>query len=177
MLAAAQRVNIDTGLVQITPPTAPDQAWKVQEIDRGSPGHLDAVAIDGATLQPVDGVDFADFSLPAKLASWGVSIHMGTMFGLANQVVMLLLAVGIAGMVVLGYVMIGKNGRWTSVFLLFLFSLAVIFVIDIDRPVSGIVRESQEPMLLLQESLHASPPAIYDRMKAVMPAGPPPRGN
>ncbi|OAH51921.1 peptidase [Microbacterium oleivorans] len=105
VLAAAQRVNIDTGLVQITPPPAPDQAWKVQEIDRGFPGHLDAVAIDGATLQPVDRVDFADFSLPAKLASWGVSIHMGTMFGLANQIVMLLLAVGIAGMVVLGYVM------------------------------------------------------------------------
>ena len=31
--------------------------------------------------------------------------HMGTIFGLANQIVMLLLAVGIAGMVVLGYVM------------------------------------------------------------------------
>lgn len=105
VLAAAQRVNIDTGLVQITPPAAADQAWKVQEIDRGFPGHLDAVAIDGATLQPVDRVDFADFSLPAKLASWGVSIHMGTMFGLANQIVMLLLAVGIAGMVVLGYAM------------------------------------------------------------------------
>lgn len=105
VLAAAQGVNIDTGLVQITPPAAADQAWKVQEIDRGFPGHLDAVAIDGATLQPVDRVDFADFSLPAKLASWGVSIHMGTMFGLANQIVMLLLAVGIAGMVVLGYAM------------------------------------------------------------------------
>ncbi|MCM3695913.1 PepSY-associated TM helix domain-containing protein [Microbacterium oleivorans] len=105
VLAAAQQVNIDTGLVQITPPAAADQAWKVQEIDRGFPGHLDAVAIDGATLQPVDRVDFADFSLPAKLASWGVSIHMGTMFGLANQIVMLLLAVGIAGMVVLGYAM------------------------------------------------------------------------
>lgn len=105
VLAAAQGVNIDTGLVQITPPAAADQAWKVQEIDRGFPGHLDAVAINGATLQPVDRVDFADFSLPAKLASWGVSIHMGTMFGLANQIVMLLLAVGIAGMVVLGYAM------------------------------------------------------------------------
>lgn len=105
VLAAARGVNIDTGLVQITPPAAADQAWKVQEIDRGFPGHLDAVAIDGATLQPVDRVDFADFSLPAKLASWGVSIHMGTMFGLANQIVMLLLAVGIAGMVVLGYAM------------------------------------------------------------------------
>ncbi|CAL4860356.1 PepSY-associated TM helix domain-containing protein [Microbacterium sp. MM2322] len=105
VLAEARRVNIDTGLVQITPPAAADQAWKVQEIDRGFPGHLDAVSIDGTTLKPVDRVDFENFSLPAKLASWGVSIHMGTMFGLANQIVMFLLAMSIAGMVVLGYVM------------------------------------------------------------------------
>ena len=105
VLAAARKVNIDTGMVQITPPAAADQAWKVQEIDRGFPGHLDAVAIDGTTLQTVDRVDFADFSLPAKLASWGVAIHMGVMFGLANQIVMFLLALSNAGMVGLGHVM------------------------------------------------------------------------
>ncbi|WP_248172318.1 MULTISPECIES: PepSY domain-containing protein [unclassified Microbacterium] len=105
VLAVAQSVNIDTGLIQITPPSEPGVAWVVQEIDRGSPTHADAVAADGDSLEPVDRVDFADFSLPAKLATWGVSIHMGTMFGLANQVVMFLLAVGIAGMVVLGYAM------------------------------------------------------------------------
>jgi hypothetical protein len=71
---------------------------------------------------------------------------------------------------VLGYVMVGKNGRWGAVFLLFLFALAVIFVIDIDRPVGGAIQESQEPMLWLQASLHANPPEVYDRLNEPLPA-------
>jgi hypothetical protein len=51
---------------------------------------------------------------------------------------------------VLGYVMVGRSGRWVTAFLLFLFALAVVFVIDIDRPVGGAFKESQEPMLWLQ---------------------------
>lgn len=105
VLAVAQGVNVNTGLIQITPPSEPGVAWVVQEIQRGYPTEADAVAVDGATLAVVDRVDFAEFSLPAKLATWGVAIHMGTMFGLANQIVMFLLALGIATMVVLGYAM------------------------------------------------------------------------
>ena len=62
---------------------------------------------------------------------------------------------------VLGYVMAGRNGRWISAFLLFLFALAVVFVIDIDRPTGGLIQESQEPMLWLQASLHSHPPEAY----------------
>lgn len=71
---------------------------------------------------------------------------------------------------VFGYIMIGKHGRWVSGFLLFLFALSVIFVIDIDRPVGGIIEESQEPMLWQQASMHANPPEVYDRFDAVIPA-------
>jgi uncharacterized iron-regulated membrane protein len=105
VLAVAQGVNVNTGLVQIVPPTGPDTAWVVQELQRGYPTEADAVAIDGATLQVVDRVDFAEFSLPAKLATWGTAIHMGTMFGLVNQIVMFVVALGISAMVVLGYLM------------------------------------------------------------------------
>jgi len=70
---------------------------------------------------------------------------------------------------VFGYMMAGKNGRWVSGFLLFLFALSVIFTIDIDRPTGGIIQESQEPMLWLQKSLHDNPSAIYDRFKTVAP--------
>jgi hypothetical protein len=62
---------------------------------------------------------------------------------------------------VYGYVMVGKVGRFMAAFVMFLFALSVIFVIDIDRPVSGIVRESQEPMLWLQASMQANPPQAY----------------
>ena len=41
----------------------------------------------------------------AKAAKLGVNTHMGVLFGLANQVVLVLAALGIAAMVVFGYVM------------------------------------------------------------------------
>lgn len=109
VLAIAQRTNVNTGLVEITPPAAPGSAWVVRGIKTSYPTEVDSVAIDGTTMQVVDRVDFAEFSLPAKLARWGVDLHMGVMFGLANQIVLFVIAVAIAGMVVLGYVMWGKR--------------------------------------------------------------------
>ena len=49
----------------------------VNEIDRRWPTQVDAVAIDGATMQVVDRTRFADFPLMAKLTRWGVDFHMG----------------------------------------------------------------------------------------------------
>lgn len=109
VLAIAQRTNVDTGLVEITPPAAPGSAWVVRGIKTSYPTEVDSVAIDGTTMQVVDRVDFAEFSLPAKLARWGIDLHMGVMFGLANQIVLFVIALAIAGMVVLGYVMWWKR--------------------------------------------------------------------
>lgn len=105
VLTVAQRENINTGLVEITPPAEPGTAWVVQEIQRSYPTEVDSVAIDGTTLETVDRVDFADFSIPAKLSRWGIDLHMGSMFGLPNQIALVLLAAGIASLTVLGYVM------------------------------------------------------------------------
>ena len=103
VLAIGQDVNINTGLVEIRPPSEPGTAWVVQEIHRSYPTEVDAVAIDGQTMQVVDRVDFADFNLVAKLSRWGIDIHMGSMFGLANQLVLFVAALAIASMVVWGY--------------------------------------------------------------------------
>lgn len=105
VLTVAQRENINTGLVEIRPPAEPGTAWVVQEIQRSYPTEVDSVAVDGTTLETVDRVDFADFSLPAKLSRWGIDLHMGSMFGLPNQIALVLLAAGIASLTVLGYVM------------------------------------------------------------------------
>ncbi|MFD2024567.1 PepSY-associated TM helix domain-containing protein [Promicromonospora aerolata] len=109
VLATAQAVNINTGLVEITPPTEPGTAWVVQEIQRSYPTEVDAVAVDPDTMQVVHRVDFAEFPLAAKLARWGIDAHMGSLFGLPNQLVLFLLASGIASMVVLGYLMWWKR--------------------------------------------------------------------
>ncbi|MEU8662082.1 PepSY domain-containing protein [Actinoplanes philippinensis] len=71
-----------------------------------SAGHDEgAVRIDSvpAGLRVTDVVRFADHPFMAKLARWGVDIHMDTLFGLVNQIVLAVLAVGPALMVVLGY--------------------------------------------------------------------------
>lgn len=105
VLAIAQRINVNTGQVEIKPPSAAGKAWVVQEIQRSFPTEVDAVAIDGSTMRVTDRIDFADFPLLAKLSRWGIDTHMGSMFGLANQLVLLALALGIATLVVLGYAM------------------------------------------------------------------------
>lgn len=105
MLAMARGVNVNTGLVEILPPADEDSAWVVQEIQRSFPTEVDAVAFDPQTMEVTDRVDFADYGVAAKLARWGIDLHMGSMFGLANQIVLFVLAVGIASMVVWGYVM------------------------------------------------------------------------
>lgn len=105
MLGMAQSVNVNTGLVEIRPPAEAGSAWVVQEIQRSFPTEVDAVAFDPVTMRVSDRVDFADFGLAAKLSRWGIDLHMGSMFGLPNQIALFVLAVGIAAMVVWGYVM------------------------------------------------------------------------
>jgi uncharacterized iron-regulated membrane protein len=61
--------------------------------------------VDPATLRVTDVTRFADFPLMAKLSRWGVDVHMGTLFGLANQIVLAALALGLAAMIVFGYLM------------------------------------------------------------------------
>lgn len=105
VLAKARSIDIHSAQVEIDAPTAPGQAWVVSEIKRSYPTAVNSVAIDGTTLKAVGRTDFADYSLPAKLARWGIDTHMGLMWGLANQVLLFITALGIAAMVVFGYVM------------------------------------------------------------------------
>lgn len=109
VLAVARTENVNVGLIEIRPPSAAGQAWVVQEIQRSFPTEVDAVAIDGDTLAVVDRVDFADYPFMAKLARWAVDLHMGSMFGIVNQLILFVVAAGIATMVVFGYLMWWKR--------------------------------------------------------------------
>ncbi|MFT2707607.1 PepSY-associated TM helix domain-containing protein [Clavibacter zhangzhiyongii] len=109
VLRVAQGVNVDTGLVEIKPPATAGTAWTVSEIQRSFPTQVDQVAVDGSTLQVVGRTDFAEYPFPAKLARWGVDTHQGTMFGLPNQILLAVTALGIAAMVVFGYLMWWKR--------------------------------------------------------------------
>ncbi|WP_313549451.1 PepSY-associated TM helix domain-containing protein [Pseudomonas sp.] len=105
VMAAARTQHIDAAKVEIKPAMQPGKAWTVNEIDRRWPTHVDAVAIDPGSLAVVDHVLFAQYSLPAKLTRWGIDAHMGVLFGLANQLLLIGFAGGLVVMVVWGYLL------------------------------------------------------------------------
>lgn len=105
MLQRARTAGIDAAKVEIRPPAAPGKAWTVTEIDRSWPTQVDAVAIDPRDMSVLDRTRFEDFPLAAKLTRWGIDAHMGSLFGLVNQLVLVLFASGLVVMVAWGYLM------------------------------------------------------------------------
>jgi uncharacterized iron-regulated membrane protein len=105
MLQSARAAGIAARKVEIRPPAAPGKAWTVTEIDRSWPTQVDAVSIDPRDMTILDRTRFEDFPLAAKLTRWGIDAHMGALFGLVNQLVLVLFATGLAVMVVWGYAM------------------------------------------------------------------------
>ena len=102
-LQSARDAGIAAAKVEIRPPRSADSAWTVTEIDRGWPTRVDAVAIDGRNMNIIDRTRFADFPLMAKLTRWGVDFHMGILFGLANQLLLIAFGAALCVMIVVGY--------------------------------------------------------------------------
>lgn len=86
----------------------------------------------------------------ARKASRALSVPS---LAIALLVIYLIAAAGM-----LGFVMKGSGGRFVSTFLLVLLNLSIMLVIDIDRPVSGAVNESQMPMEVLRDTILARSP-------------------
>ncbi|GAA0385675.1 peptidase [Acrocarpospora corrugata] len=87
----------------ITPPEDAGSAWTVAERKRDWPTRYDAVSVDGATGAVVDRVNLADWPFMAKMTYWTIDAHMGILFGLANQLVLIALAVGLIFVILRGY--------------------------------------------------------------------------
>ncbi|WP_433871249.1 PepSY-associated TM helix domain-containing protein [Saccharopolyspora sp. CA-218241] len=102
VLAAAHARDV-TGAVEIVPPAGPGQAYGVQQTGRSWPSQQDAVAVDPASGAVVDVQRFADYPLAAKLARWGIDAHMGLLFGLPNQLVLVVLMGGLLTLIATGY--------------------------------------------------------------------------
>ncbi|MFJ3493815.1 PepSY domain-containing protein [Streptomyces sp. NPDC086091] len=102
VLKAARDAGVD-GPVQIA--VAPDQAtaWTVSQTRNLWPVGRDSVAVEASTGDIVDRVDFADWPLLSKLTTWGVQAHMGLLFGIVNQLVLAVIAVGLICVIVWGY--------------------------------------------------------------------------
>jgi hypothetical protein len=71
---------------------------------------------------------------------------------------------------VFGYVLTGRRGREIAAFLLLLFAMSMILVIEIDRPVTGGINESQDAMIQLKATLHAQPPKVFGGINQPAPS-------
>lgn len=103
VLSAARKAGIDANKLEIRPASTSDRAWTVTEIDRSWPTQVDAVAVDPNTMQVIDRTRFEDFPLMAKLTRWGVDFHMGILFGLVNQLLLVAFGLALCALIIWGY--------------------------------------------------------------------------
>ncbi|KAA1060328.1 PepSY-associated TM helix domain-containing protein [Enterobacter mori] len=103
VLSAARKAGIDANKLEIRPASTSDRAWTVTEIDRSWPTQVDAVAVDPNTMQVIDRTRFEDFPLMAKLTRWGVDFHMGILFGLVNQLLLVAFGLALCVLIIWGY--------------------------------------------------------------------------
>ncbi|MFJ2395936.1 PepSY-associated TM helix domain-containing protein [Streptomyces sp. NPDC087843] len=97
--------------VEIVPPADASSAYVVRQIQRSWPEKQDAVAVDPATGEVTDVLRFADHPALAKLTRWGIDAHTGVLFGLANQIALMALALCLILLIVWGYRMWWQRGR------------------------------------------------------------------
>jgi uncharacterized iron-regulated membrane protein len=102
VLASARAAGVSDP-VSLTPADSGSTAWVAEQTQRSWPEKQDSVAVDPASGAIVDHLRFADWPIAAKLARWGIDSHMGLLFGVANQVILAVLALGIICVVVWSY--------------------------------------------------------------------------
>ncbi|MFN7244263.1 MAG: PepSY-associated TM helix domain-containing protein, partial [Dietzia cercidiphylli] len=103
-LAGARTAGL-TEPVQLVPPAGDDDLWRVQEVRRSWTPGPDAASIDAATGEVVQSLPFSDYPLAARLTDWGIRLHMGFLFGLANQLLLAAVAAALVVVIVRGYVL------------------------------------------------------------------------
>lgn len=100
--ALARSAGLGDG-VEITLPADASTAFTVTEVRRAWQVSPDAVAVDPSTDSVVSENRFSEWPLAAKLSTWGIALHMGLLFGVANQIVLFVLMLALIAIIVLGY--------------------------------------------------------------------------
>ncbi|MCH9730858.1 MAG: PepSY domain-containing protein [Actinomycetia bacterium] len=90
--------------LEVTLPNEAGEGIGVIEIEKPYRLTTNAAAIDPTDLSVTGEIDYwRDYSVVAKLADWGIRAHMGFLFGLLNQLLLLAVAVGLVTVIVWGY--------------------------------------------------------------------------
>lgn len=89
--------------MEVTPPADASSAWVVAQTDNVWPVHYDRVAVDTTSGEITSRTRWADHPALNKLSKLGGQGHMGVLFGIANQIVLALIALGLTAVIVWGY--------------------------------------------------------------------------
>ena len=101
-LQSAQQAGL-SGPMWMYPPAMAGEGWLIAEKKRDWPTRYDAIAVNPDTGAITDRVNFADWPFLAKLTNWAIDAHMGVLFGIPNQILLALTAIGLILVVVRGY--------------------------------------------------------------------------
>ncbi|MDG9727755.1 PepSY-associated TM helix domain-containing protein [Streptomyces sp. DH41] len=113
VLAAARAEGLGDP-VEIVPPADASSVYVVKQVQRSWPEKQDSVAVDPATGEVTDVLRFADYPVLAKLSRWGIDLHTGSLFGLPNQIALMLLAASLILLILWGYRMWWQRGRGSA---------------------------------------------------------------
>lgn len=109
------QVALDHGLdgrLEVTPPAMPGHLFTVAETSPGLPIHRTAIAVDPFTGGVTEHIGWEDYSRLAKIRTLGIELHTGTLFGLANQILLAVFAVATIVLIVGGYRMWWKRSPY-----------------------------------------------------------------
>jgi uncharacterized iron-regulated membrane protein len=101
-LQSARSAQLD-GPLEMVAPKKSGTSFVVSEIGKAWPTQADSVAVDPMSGKVVDVVRFEDYPIGAKLSRWGIDAHMGLLFGLVNQILLLIVAGTVVASVIWGY--------------------------------------------------------------------------
>lgn len=169
MLAEPHRTRISDILTRYTENRL---ALSLVEINEGQPALLEksdqlSALLWSATVSAFPTIRELPFSAP-YVASINQLIDMDAArqqvrrTHVPMEVLLLLLVYLFMAAAVLGYALLGRQGRITASLLLLLYGSSLVLVIDLDRPNRGGIQESQRPMELLLASMRDHPAGSYD---------------
>jgi len=101
-LDAARAAGLE-GTLEVHPPAADTQPIRVAERAEGMPVHRGSIAVDPYTGDTLARIGWEDYSPAAKVAWVARQFHTGQLFGLANQILLGVLVVGLLALVLSGY--------------------------------------------------------------------------
>ncbi|TQM38056.1 putative iron-regulated membrane protein [Pseudonocardia cypriaca] len=92
-----------SGELRVVAPTAPDRPFTVAETSPGLPIRKDHIAVDPYTAQVTERIGWNDYPFLAQVREIGQQAHTGTLFGIANQIVLGLLVITTIVLILIGY--------------------------------------------------------------------------